>query len=128
MVISSSNIFLHSYTRKKLIGIKESFHPPLPKFPYQAGESQCRGQAAWGEGGWWVVVVAWNWGAVTNFSFPLSPSPKLQKPLKTQCKPALPGRAWGCEGGKYMGPGQPSCHIPPQPYPYWVTPWGSLIK
>lgn len=44
-------------------------------------------------------MVAWNWGAVTNFSFSSSPPPKPQKPLKAQCKPALPGRArlWGGE-------------------------------
>lgn len=41
-----------------------------------------------------MVVAAWNWGAVTNFSFPSSPPPKPQKPLEAKCKPGLLGRAW----------------------------------
>lgn len=33
----------NSYARKRLIGIRESFHPHVPKFPYQTGESQSGG-------------------------------------------------------------------------------------
>lgn len=44
-------ILNNSYARKRLIGIRESFHPHVPKFPYQTGESQSGGGGV-GWGGW----------------------------------------------------------------------------
>lgn len=63
------------------------------------------------------MVVAWNWGTSHRLVFPSSPPSKPQKPLKAQCKPALPGRAWGCEGGKNVGSGQPAGPILLQRHP-----------
>lgn len=94
---------------------QENHFPPRAPVPLSSRASQGRGHAPWRV--WRPVVVAWNWGAVTNFSFSSSPPPKPQKPLKAQCKPALPGRArlWGGERVGLVWPAslsRPRPHLP----------------
>lgn len=101
--------------------------PTCPSSLIRLGNLNSGGQqAAWR--GWRVVVVAWNWRAVTNlFSLP-PPPPKPQKPLEAQFKPALPRGCLGVWRWKvYVGPGQAADHILPQPHPPRATPLGSLI-
>ena len=59
--------------------------------------------------------------------FPFFPTPKPQKPLKAQGRPALLGGP-GVERWKVRGPGQPACHILPQLHPSRPTPLASLTQ
>lgn len=111
MVISSPNTFSHSYARKRLIGIRESIHPPRAQVPL-SGESERQGQAAWGCGGWWWWLGTGE-QSPTSSSLPFHPLDHRNHLKLMQACPSWEGL--GCKCGKFVGP------IPPQPHPSRAT-------
>lgn len=123
---SSSNSFLQFLCKEEADRDQKIISPPRAQVPLsdwgisKQGTSSLEGAEGGGGG-----LELWS---SHRLVFPSSPPCKPQKPLKAQCKPALPGRAWGCEGGKYVGPGQPAGPIYPSPILQGSPPLGSPIQ